>query len=180
VIFSEDGATMMSGAPLRLLKTTATVPLRLLPSPIQAAVLTVAINHLLAGQTLKARLRELDGKSVSVHVVDIPWRMHFHIRQEQVWAAAHTLLTDVTISGGLDVFLQLLGGREDPDTLFFHRKLSVEGDTQTGVHVKNLLDALEYDWDAHFDSVLWPPLASGAKKLRRKISSAFPAKGWDR
>ena len=38
----------------------------------------------------------------------------------------------------------------------------MEGDTETGVYVKNLLDALEYDWDAHFDSVLIPPLAMRA------------------
>ncbi|MBF8269785.1 MAG: lipid carrier protein-like protein [Gammaproteobacteria bacterium] len=159
-----------------LLRSTATAPLRLVPAAVQAATLTVLINHLLSGQSLQTRLRELDGKSVSVHVLDIPWLMHFYIRQGQVWAANDMPQTDVTISGKLQGFLQLLGGREDPDTLFFQRRLNVEGDTETGVHVKNLLDALEYDWDAHFDSVFRPTLARRAKSLRQKIGASLPVK----
>jgi predicted lipid carrier protein YhbT len=33
---------------------------------------------------------------------------------------------------------------EDPDTLFFNRKLIIEGDTELGLIVKNLLDSV--DW----------------------------------
>ena len=32
---------------------------------------------------------------------------------------------------------------EDPDTLFFSRRLSMEGDTELGLLVKNTLDAIE-------------------------------------
>ena len=32
---------------------------------------------------------------------------------------------------------------EDPDTLFFSRRLMMEGDTELGLVVKNTLDALE-------------------------------------
>ncbi len=131
---------------------------------------------MLYGQSLKSRLQELDGKSVSVHVIDVPWLMHFHIKNSHIWAAADFPLTDVTISGRLQGFLQLISGQQDPDTLFFHRKLNVEGDTETGVHIKNLLDALEFDWDTHFDSVLLPPLAAQAKKIRRKLRTDMPLK----
>ena len=33
--------------------------------------------------------------------------------------------------------------QEDPDTLFFSRRLSMEGDTELGLLVKNTLDAIE-------------------------------------
>jgi hypothetical protein len=33
--------------------------------------------------------------------------------------------------------------KEDPDSLFFNRRLSLEGDTELGLVVKNTLDALE-------------------------------------
>ena len=33
---------------------------------------------------------------------------------------------------------------EDPDTLFFNRKLHIEGDTELGLITKNLLDSV--DW----------------------------------
>ena len=157
-----------------LLKSTAAIPLRVVPVPFQAVALTIAINHVLSGQSLKERLWELDNKSVSVHVLDIPWLMHFHIRRGRIRAAPELSSTDVAISGNLRGFLQLLAGREDPDTLFFQRRLNMEGDTATGVYIKNMLDALEYDWDAHFDSVLIPPLASRAKNLRRKIRVLLP------
>ena len=35
---------------------------------------------------------------------------------------------------------------EDPDTLFFNRKLVIEGDTELGLVVKNLLDSV--DWSS--------------------------------
>ncbi|EXJ09542.1 ubiquinone anaerobic biosynthesis accessory factor UbiT [Nitrincola nitratireducens] len=36
---------------------------------------------------------------------------------------------------------------EDPDSLFFQRQLSIEGDTELGLGIKNLLDSLE--WKEH-------------------------------
>lgn len=36
-------------------------------------------------------------------------------------------------------------GRKDPDMLFFQRRLVVEGDTELGLAVKNLLGAIEPD-----------------------------------
>jgi predicted lipid carrier protein YhbT len=34
---------------------------------------------------------------------------------------------------------------EDPDTLFFDRRLRIEGDTDLGLRVKNMLDAIELE-----------------------------------
>jgi len=34
---------------------------------------------------------------------------------------------------------------EDPDTLFFDRRLRIEGDTNLGLRVKNMLDAVDLD-----------------------------------
>jgi len=47
---------------------------------------------------------------------------------------------DVTISAGTREFLLLALRKEDPDTLFFDRRLSIEGDTALGLIVKNALD----------------------------------------
>ncbi|PJC12345.1 MAG: sterol-binding protein, partial [Comamonadaceae bacterium CG_4_9_14_0_8_um_filter_60_18] len=33
--------------------------------------------------------------------------------------------------------------QEDPDTLFFNRRLAMEGDTELGLLVKNTIDAIE-------------------------------------
>jgi predicted lipid carrier protein YhbT len=49
---------------------------------------------------------------------------------------------DVTIRAKLDDYLALALRREDPDSLFFTRRLVIEGDTETGLALKNALDAL--------------------------------------
>jgi predicted lipid carrier protein YhbT len=147
--------------------------LEVVPLSIQATALTALLNRMLRGQPLRMRLGELHGRTVSVRISDIPWHMHFQIRDRHIHAAVEGLVPDVTISGDLKDFLELLGGREDPDALFFQRRLNMEGDTDTGVHVKNLLDSLEYDWDAHFDAVLVPALAERAKRWRTRIRERF-------
>ena len=51
---------------------------------------------------------------------------------------------DLAFAANLSAFLQLLARQEDPDTLFFNRELSIEGDTELGLVVKNMLDAVEW------------------------------------
>ena len=149
------------------------LPLYVVPDRFQAAAMTFIINRLLRGQAMRKRLGEVDGKTITIRINDVPWDLHFLIRDRNVRAFAETVGTDVTISGNLKSFLELLRRKEDPDALFFQRRLNMEGDTETGIHVKNLLDALEYDWDVHFDEVLVPALAERAKRLRCSIRRWF-------
>lgn len=51
---------------------------------------------------------------------------------------------DLAFAANLSAYLQLLARQEDPDTLFFNRELSIEGDTELGLMVKNMLDAIEW------------------------------------
>ena len=144
------------------------LPLRIVPDTIHAAVLARCFNHLLQGQALALRLTEIEGKSVRIHIRDTQSRLDFRIHNHRLQPAMHGG-PDVTISGNFFDFWQLATRQEDPDTLFFRRSLDIEGETETGVHIKNLLDALDYDWDAHFDAVLFPALAVVAKQLRMKV-----------
>jgi len=48
---------------------------------------------------------------------------------------------DVTVRASLPDYLALALRREDPDTLFFSRRLVLEGDTELGLAIKNALDA---------------------------------------
>jgi len=143
------------------------LPLRIVPDTLHAAVFARCFNHLMRGQTLAVRLREIEGKSIRIHIRDAHARLDFLIHNRRLQPAFHGR-PDVTISGDFIDFWQLATRQEDPDTLFFRRSLSIEGETETGVHIKNLLDALEYDWDAHFDAVLFPGLSEIAKQLRAK------------
>ena len=51
---------------------------------------------------------------------------------------------DLAFSANLSAYLQLLARQEDPDTLFFNRELEITGDTELGLLVKNMLDAVEW------------------------------------
>jgi O2-independent ubiquinone biosynthesis accessory factor UbiT len=50
---------------------------------------------------------------------------------------------DLTISASAHDFLRLAKRQEDPDTLFFSRRLLMEGDTEMALAVKNMLDAID-------------------------------------
>ena len=53
------------------------------------------------------------------------------------------MLPDLTISASAYDFYLLAMRKEDPDTLFFNRRLVVEGDTELGLIAKNALDAID-------------------------------------
>jgi predicted lipid carrier protein YhbT len=58
-------------------------------------------------------------------------------------SASHAA-ADVLIEGSCGDLLLLASQREDPDSLFFSRRLRLQGDTELGLHLKNFLDAQEH------------------------------------
>ena len=149
------------------------MPLRLVPDGVHALVLAQVLSHLLRGQRLAARLGELDGKVVGIDITDVPCQLSFLIRHGRLNAAAGKP-ADVHIRGCLNDFWLLASRREDADTLFFQRRLCIEGETETGLHVKNLLDSLEYDWEAHFRDVLGEPLGLAVARFTSSLRSIMP------
>jgi predicted lipid carrier protein YhbT len=90
-------------------------------------------------------LAEIDGKTFRVTVLDTGGVADFTLQNglfKPLLRASGT--PDLHFSATLSAFLQLLSRQEDPDTLFFNRELTVEGDTELGLIVKNMLDAV--DW----------------------------------
>jgi len=49
----------------------------------------------------------LEGKAVTIRISDVPWEMHFLIRNRRIQALAVTVESDVTISGNLESFLDI-------------------------------------------------------------------------
>jgi predicted lipid carrier protein YhbT len=52
---------------------------------------------------------------------------------------------DVSFSADASDLLMIAARKQDPDTLFFQRRLVIEGDTELGLYVKNLMDAIELE-----------------------------------
>lgn len=131
--------------------------LRFVPVSAPANAIALTVNQALRGQALAGRLGELSGKRFRLCTNDIPLALTFEISDGGLRHS--TLEPDVTLRGTLQDFLALALRREDPDTLFFQRRLAVEGETETGLHLKNLLDGWDYDVPAHVHAVLPRPLA---------------------
>ncbi|HBI80195.1 MAG TPA: sterol-binding protein, partial [Marinobacter adhaerens] len=71
------------------------------------------------------------------------------------WAARLRVVDgpgEATIRGSLAAFRTLAERRQDPDQLFFQRRLVIEGDTELGLSLKNLLDSIE--WRFHLRYLL--------------------------
>lgn len=111
-------------------------------------------NHWAKGQSLGESLGTLEGKRVRIQLTDAPLRLHLAIASGRLVAAPAQAPPHVTLRGQLRDFWCLATRAEDPDTLFFERRLAVEGETETGLAIKNALDALDWDWTRHLRAVL--------------------------
>lgn len=90
-------------------------------------------------------LSVLEGRNFLVEVLDSGGKAHFSYRAglfRPLFSAPQA--PDLAFRANLSAFIQLLARQEDPDTLFFSRELCVEGDTELGLYVKNMLDAVEW------------------------------------
>lgn len=92
-------------------------------------------------------LAEIDGRTFRVSVLDTGGVADFTLQNGVFKPLLKPAgVPDLHFSANVSAFLQLLSRQEDPDTLFFNRQLTIEGDTELGLIVKNMLDAI--DWSA--------------------------------
>jgi predicted lipid carrier protein YhbT len=136
-----------------------------LPAYPGSFLLVTALNQVLAKQ-LPADVRQyLLGKKLRIHVRDARLTFDFTCTGVRFVASRKQDATDLTISASAQDFLRLAQRQEDPDTLFFNRRLSMEGDTELGLIVKNSIDALELPV---LDLKQWTPDKVLARFLPRK------------
>ncbi len=109
------------------------------PSVLFAALLTLQVGDKLGADAHP----EFAGKLIRLHISDTGITLTLRVTP-QGFAAAYVADPDLTLTASGPDFMALALGREDPDTLFFGRRLVMEGDTELGVMVKNALDAMEF------------------------------------
>ncbi len=85
----------------------------------------------------------LAGKKLRIKVVDARVTFDFQWNKGRFAACSNNGDADLTIAASAHDFLLLAQRQEDPDTLFFSRRLAMEGDTELGLLVKNTLDAID-------------------------------------
>lgn len=102
-------------------------------------------NFVLKDQLPNDFQEEVKGKHFRINVIDSGIHFSFVHTGEAFAPEMDVTTPDLIISANTYDFLQLALRKEDPDTLFFSRRLVMEGDTELGVLLKNTLDAT--DWD---------------------------------
>ncbi len=146
--------------------------LRLLPETVHSEIFARAATRLLRGQEIERRLPVLAGKRVDIEISDVPCTLRLRIGSKALHAAGHGHRNwDVRVVGTLTDYWKLASRAEDPDTLFFARRLCLEGDTETALCIKNLLDALEFDWQVHVETVLGKRAGTVAAALARNLAT---------
>lgn len=121
----------------------ALLGLRYVPAWLQRRGLDLALSRVLADKRASGELDFLQGRWVAIQVRDLgyDWRISLQglqFRVEGPWQTAEAL-----VRADAKDFLAMLAQRVDPDTLFFQRRLEMEGDTELSLAVKNLLDSVD-------------------------------------
>ena len=109
------------------------------PSAVFAAALTLQVGDSLGTDAHP----EFAGKLIRLHVSDAGVTLTFRVTPRG-FAPSAAANPDLTLTATAQDFLALALRREDPDTLFFSRRLVMEGDTEFGLFIKNSMDALEF------------------------------------
>ena len=128
-----------------------------LPQWPHALVLVGGLNAALKMKLLpESELALLEGKLFRVRVLDTGGEAAYTYRDglfRPVFRPERE--PDLAFAANLSAYLQLLARQEDPDTLFFNRELEITGDTELGLIIKNMLDAVE-----------WPKFSASLPLLR--------------
>lgn len=115
-----------------------------LPAKPPAWILVNMLNQLLKRQILLVDMSLIAGRYFQIVVEDLGLNLFFTADEKHFILADNTIPVDLYFGANMADFIKMLLRQEDPDTLFFNRKLRIEGDTELGLIVKNLLDSI--DW----------------------------------
>lgn len=132
----------MHATPFTLPKPLGNV-LSHLPAYPGSVLFVTALNLALAKSLAPDVRQMLMAKKLRLRVTDAQLAFDFEWRNERFTACRSGGTADLTISASAHDFVLLARRQEDPDTLFFSRRLAMEGDTELGLLVKNTIDAIE-------------------------------------
>lgn len=120
------------------------VPVALAPFALKRQVLQQMLSWQFRQALQDGELDFLDGRWLSIEVRDIGLKWFTSIENEQL-IVSESAQADVSFSADASDLLMIAARKQDPDTLFFQRRLMIEGDTELGLYVKNLMDAIELE-----------------------------------
>lgn len=120
------------------------VPLKFTPFALKRQVLQQVLGWQFQEALADGELDFLSGRWLRIEITDLnlQWLMTVNDGKLEVCQQGEA---DVSFCGTANDLILVAARREDPDTLFFKRRLRIEGDTELGLNVKNLMDSIELD-----------------------------------
>lgn len=120
------------------------VPVKLAPFALKRKVLEQVLSWQFRQALAEGELEFLEGRWLSIHVRDIGLLWYTSVVDGRL-VVSQQADADVSFSADASDLLMIAARKQDPDTLFFQRRLVIEGDTELGLYVKNLMDAIELE-----------------------------------
>ncbi|EIT7625270.1 SCP2 domain-containing protein [Escherichia coli] len=120
------------------------VPVKLTSFALKRQVLEQVLSWQFRQALDDGELEFLEGRWLSIHVRDIDLQWFTSVVNGKL-VVSQNAQADVSFSADASDLLMIAARKQDPDTLFFQRRLVIEGDTELGLYVKNLMDAIELE-----------------------------------
>lgn len=120
------------------------VPVKLAPFALKRQVLEQVLSWQFRQALAEGELEFLEGRWLSIHVRDIGLLWYTSVVDGRL-VVSQQADADVSFSADASDLLMIAARKQDPDTLFFQRRLVIEGDTELGLYVKNLMGAIELE-----------------------------------
>jgi predicted lipid carrier protein YhbT len=124
-----------------------TPSLRLVPYTLQEPLLLAALHSVFKEPIEEGDFEFLQGKWLRISISDLKlnWWLSFDNNRLIMASKKELVSEDVSFTASGDDLILIAGRKQDPDTLFFQRRLKIEGDTELGLEVKNLIDAIDIE-----------------------------------
>lgn len=129
------------------LPTVARKVVPFIPQSFSRVTIEQTLNQFFKHEISAGLLDFMQQRSVQVTVTDLNFSFYItgQLKHGKPYLQVSHKLTDadVALAGKLDDLFLLMTQYVDPDTLFFRRRLTLRGDTELGLELKNFLDTIE-------------------------------------
>ena len=147
------------------------LPVKLVPASVQQSLMLETLKRVFQEALDDGEFEFLENRWLEVHVRDIGFKSYISFENEKLVVRSDIENADVRFSGDLNDLILIAARKEDPDTLFFQRRLIIEGDTELGLEVKNLMDSVDLD---SLPSMLRQALFSLASFVQKGLQAPTP------
>jgi Putative lipid carrier protein len=141
------------------------LPISFTPFPVKKVVLQQLLNWQFRHALSEGELDFLEGRFLGIEIADVNLRWITTLQNGRL-TVSRDAEADVWFRGEANDLLLVAARKADPDMLFFQRRLVIEGDTELGLEVKNLMDAIELD-------AMPTPLRTGLQQLAAFIEAGM-------